>query len=203
MANEIPPDIVRWSGARAVAALIDDLVSEARRADPGCLCTFTSFPPTEFLRPQSLDFLCFNVYLHHRQAFKNYLARLQMIADTKPLVLAEFGMDSGREGESEKCAILSWQIEEACRAGLAGAIVFSYTDDWWRARTRTGGRSVNHFSTPDGLVRNRPRPTTSPSSLLESFFTDTLQGFRATRRWRYERIRCLFADGLLSKERTT
>ena len=30
---------------------------------------------------------------------------------------------------------------------------------------RTGGRSVNHFSTPDGLVRNRPRPTTSPSSL--------------------------------------
>ena len=27
------------------------------------------------------------------------------------------------------------------------------------------GRSVNHFSTPDGLVRNRPRPTTSPSSL--------------------------------------
>src|SRR5579859_861976 len=138
--NEIPPDVVRWSGARAVANFIDELVAEAKRMDPDCLCTFTNYPPTEFLRPQSLDFLCFNVYLHHRQPFKNYLARLQMIADARPLVLGEFGIDSLREGEPQKCEILSWQIEVAFRGGLAGTIVFSYTDDWWR-----GGRQIEDW----------------------------------------------------------
>lgn len=132
IANEIPPDVVRWSGAKAVSEFIDELIAEAKAIDPDCLCTFTNYPPTEFLRPQTLDFLCFNVYLHHQQPFKNYLARLQMIADSKPLVLGEFGIDSTREGEPRKCEILSWQIETTFRAGLAGTVVFSYTDDWWR-----------------------------------------------------------------------
>jgi GT2 family glycosyltransferase len=140
VANEIAPDIVRWSGAKAVADFIDELVAEAKRIDPDCLCTYTNFPSTEFLRPQSLDFLSFNVYLHHRQPFKNYLARLQMIADTKPLVLGEFGIDSTREGEPQKCEILSWQIETAFRSGLAGTVVFSYTDDWWR-----GGQQIEDW----------------------------------------------------------
>jgi glycosyltransferase involved in cell wall biosynthesis len=173
VANEIPPDIVRWSGARAVADFIDDLVADARRADPDCLCTFTSFPPTEFLRPQSLDFLCFNVYLHQRQAFKNYLARLQMIADTKPLVLAEFGIDSGREGEKEKCAILSWQIEEAFRAGLAGAVVFSYTDDWWRAGLRVEdwnmGLTTRDRQPKDSFAAVRDQFHLAPSFRLERY----------------------------------
>jgi GT2 family glycosyltransferase len=132
VANEIPPDVVRWSGARAVADFIDDLIHEAKRTDPDCLCTFTNYPPTEFLRPQSVDFVCFNVYLHEREAFRNYLARLQMLADSKPLLLGEFGIDSLREGEARKCELLSWQIEDAFRGGLAGAVVFTYTDDWWR-----------------------------------------------------------------------
>ena len=136
IANEIPPDVVRWSGSKAVADFIDELVAEAKAIDPDCLCTFTNYPPTEFLRPQSLDFLCFNLYLHQQQPFKNYLARLQMIADTRPLVLGEFGIDSLREGEPRKCEILSWQIETAFRAGLAGTVVFSYTDDWWRGGQR-------------------------------------------------------------------
>src|SRR5215831_2295865 len=57
VANEISPDIVRWSGAKATAEFIDELVAEARRADPDCLCTYTNFPPTEFLRARSLDFV--------------------------------------------------------------------------------------------------------------------------------------------------
>ena len=122
------------------AAFIDELVAEAKHADPDCLCTFTNFPSTEFLRPLSLDFLCFNVYLHDRQPFKNYLARLQMIADSRPLILGEFGIDSIREGEAQKCEILAWQIETAFRGGLAGTVVFSYTDDWWR-----GGRQIEDW----------------------------------------------------------
>lgn len=130
--NEIPADIVRWSGPARIEAFIDELVEEAKRADPACLCTFTSFPPTEFLNPSSIDFLCFNVYLHDRPAFEGYLARLQMLADSKPLVLSEFGMDSFREGEAAQAEFLGWQIEAGFRGGLAGAVVFSYTDDWFR-----------------------------------------------------------------------
>lgn len=137
VANEIPPDVVRWSGAARMADFIDELIAEAKRIDPQCLCTYANYPSTEFLHPQTLDFVSFNVYLHQPAAFKSYLARLQMVADTKPLVLSEFGVDSQREGETAKCHMLAWQIELAFRGGLAGAVVFSFTDDWYR-----GGQQV-------------------------------------------------------------
>lgn len=136
VANELPSDIVRWSSAASVTTFIDDLIEEAKGEDPECLCTFTNYPPTEFLRPRSVDFVCYNVYLHQEAAFGNYLARLQMQAGSKPLVLGEFGVDSLREGEARKCELLGWQIETAFRRGLAGAVVFSFTDDWWRGGSR-------------------------------------------------------------------
>jgi GT2 family glycosyltransferase len=140
VANELPPDIVRWSGAQAVADFIDDLIHEAKRADPECLCTFTNYPPTGFLRPHSEDFVCVNVYLHQQEPLANYLARLQMQADGKPLLLGEFGLDSLREGEARQCELLEGQIEAAFRGGLAGVIVFTFTDDWWR-----GGRQIEDW----------------------------------------------------------
>jgi O-antigen biosynthesis protein len=152
VANEVPPDIVRWSGAQAVADFIDDLVHAAKRADPECLCAFTNYPPTEFLRPQSVDFLCFNVYLHQRQSFENYLARLQMLAESKPLLLGELGIDSLREGEVGQSAMLEWQIEGAFRAGLAGAVVFTFTDDWWRS-----GRQVEDWKMGLTNVDRQPK----------------------------------------------
>lgn len=130
--NEISAEIVRWSGVSRVQAFINRLIDEARSIDPHCLFTFTSYPPTEFLQVDNADFVCFNVYLHAPKPFAGYLARLQTLADTKPLILGEFGMDSIREGEAHKCEFLAWQIELAFRAGLAGTVVFSYTDDWWR-----------------------------------------------------------------------
>lgn len=150
--NEIRPDLVRWSGARAVAEFIDELVLEAKRVDPECLCTYCNFPPTEFLRPQRVDFVCFNVYLHQPRPFKNYLARLQMMADAKPLVLGEFGMDSRREGERRKSETLKWQIEHAFRGGLAGAVVFSFTDDWFR-----GGRHIADWMMGITTADRRPK----------------------------------------------
>ncbi len=154
VANEIPADVVRWSGTKAVADFIDELVREAKTLDPELLCTYTSFPSTEFLRPQSIDFVCFNVYLHQRQNFKNYLSRLQMQADSKPLLLGETGIDSIREGEERKCSILEWQIEEAFRSGLAGSIVFSFTDDWWR-----GGEQVEDWQMGLTTRDREPKPS--------------------------------------------
>ncbi len=153
VANEIPPDVVRWSGTRAIADFIDELVQEAKRADPDCLCTFVNFPPTEFLSPRTVDFVCFNVYLHNEQALANYLSRLQMQADTKPLLLGETGVDSLREGEDRQAELLSWQIERAFRSGLAGTVVFTFTDDWWR-----GGRLVEDWKMGLTTVDRQPRP---------------------------------------------
>jgi GT2 family glycosyltransferase len=132
VANEISPEIVRWSGTKRVQQFIDELIDIAKSADPQCLCTFTSYPPTEFLISDKADFVAFNVYLHERVAFDNYLRRLQTLADTRPLVLAEFGIDSYREGEQRKGEILDWAIESAFQGGLAGTVLFSYTDDWYR-----------------------------------------------------------------------
>ena len=152
--NEISADIVRWSGVRRVRKFIDRLVAEAKQVDPDCLCTFTSFPPTEFLQVESIDFACFNVYLHQPKSFAGYLARLQTLAAAKPLVLGEFGMDSIRNGEAQKCEFLRWQIELACRAGLAGTVVFSFTDDWFR-----GGMQIADWGF--GLTTRDRRPKES------------------------------------------
>ncbi|PYJ07797.1 MAG: glycosyl transferase [Verrucomicrobia bacterium] len=149
--NEISAEIVRWSGVRRVEKFIDELVAEAKAIDPDCLCTFTSFPPTEFLEPESPDFATFNVYLHQPKAFEGYLARLQTLAGAKPLVLGEFGMDSLREGEAAQAEFLGWQIETAFRAGLAGTVVFSFTDDWFR-----GGRQIEDWGF--GLTTRERRP---------------------------------------------
>lgn len=173
VANEIAPGIVRWSGARAVADFLDELIYEARRADPLALYTFTNFPPTEFLRPQAADFCCFNLYLHEPAPFRNYLARLQMAADGKPLMLGEFGMDSVREGEDRKCAFLEWQIETMFRAGLAGGVVFSFTNDWWR-----GGGQIEDWQM--GVTTRDRQPK-------DSFFA-VRKGFGAAPRFPLPRV---------------
>ncbi|MDB6031921.1 MAG: glycosyl transferase family 2 [Verrucomicrobiales bacterium] len=154
LVNEIPADIVRWSGAEEIADFIDELALIAKEIDPGCLCTFGNFPPTEFLRPQLMDFVSFNVYLHQQRAYEKYMARLQMIAGEKPLLIGEFGIDSMREGEEAKCEILAWQIETGFRAGLAGTIVFTYTDDWF-----AGGSQVEEWFMGLTTVDRKPKPS--------------------------------------------
>jgi len=153
LANEIPPDIARWYGARRIEKFLDELAAIVKAADRDRLVTFVNFPPTEFLQPASVDFVSFNVYLHELQPFSNYLDRLQSLAASKPLLLAEMGMDSQREGHEAQCRFLSGHIEAAFRAGLAGVVVFSFTDDWY-----TGGYPIQDWFF--GLTdRNRnPKP---------------------------------------------
>lgn len=162
--NEISAEIVRWSGVSRSERFIDQLIDEAKSVDPHCLCTFTSYPPTEFLQPQNHDFVCFNVYLHDPKAHDAYLARLQTLADARPLVLGEFGMDSIREGEAHKSEFLAWQIEGAFRNGLAGAVVFSYTDDWFR-----GGMQIEDWAF--GLTTRTREPKESFRVVQKQFRT--------------------------------
>ncbi len=130
--NEIPPDIVRFSGQKKVEQFIDELIALGKSIAPQCLFTFANFPTTEYLRPRALDFVCFNVYLHDDSAFRNYLARLQMIAGELPLMLGEYGIDNYREHtEAGQAEVLERQVRAVFDEGCVGLFVFSFTDDWF------------------------------------------------------------------------
>ncbi|MFZ4598163.1 MAG: glycosyltransferase [Terrimicrobiaceae bacterium] len=144
--NEIPTTMVRWLGAREVTEFVERLINIGRQADPRALFSYASYPPTEYLLPQNSDFVTFNVYLHRQEDFERYLARLQNLADDKPLILGEFGMDTIRHPEEEQAEMLRWHIESVVRGGLAGTIVYAWTDEWFR-----GGQEILDWAF--GLVR--------------------------------------------------
>jgi O-antigen biosynthesis protein len=149
--NEPPPDVVRWLGYAKVERFIDELVDIAHQEDPSALVTFASFPPTEYLHPRAVDFYTLNVYLHKREKFRAYLQRLQNLADEKPLLLGEYGIDSLRNGEDEQAELLGMHLEEVFGNGLAGSCCFSYTDEWF-----TGGHPITDWAF--GLVRRDRSP---------------------------------------------
>ncbi len=103
--NEIPPDVVRWHGAKRVERFLRELMDVAKQADPQRLVTYANYPPTEYLDLSFLDFVTFNVYLHEREQFRRYLLRLQNLVGEQPLVLGEIGMDTLRHGELPPQAI--------------------------------------------------------------------------------------------------
>ncbi|MGH7092849.1 MAG: glycoside hydrolase family 2 TIM barrel-domain containing protein, partial [Stellaceae bacterium] len=152
--NEIPPDIVRWHGAAAVRRFLIELYDLVKAEHPGALVSYANFPSTEYLTIDFTDFLCFNVYLHDETAFRRYVARLHNLAFDKPLVLTEFGGDSLHAGEAAQAALLSWQVEAAFSAGVAGTCIFAWTDEWF-----TGGHAIEDWAF--GLVDHQRQPKPS------------------------------------------
>jgi GT2 family glycosyltransferase len=163
--NEIPSTMVRWIGAREVTEFVEELVNVAREADPKALISYASYPPTEYLLPQNVDFFTFNVYLHRREDFERYLARLQNLSDDRPLVMGEFGMDTIRHPEEEQAEMLKWHIESVVRGGLAGTILYAWTDEWYR-----GGMDIMDWAF--GLVRRDRTPKVALGVVRELFAGD-------------------------------
>ncbi len=160
--NEIPPNVVRWHGARRVERFLAELADVARQADPDGLVTYASFPPTEYLELPFLDFATFNVYLHERETFRRYLFRLQNLVGDRPLLLGELGMDTLRHGELEQAEFLAGHVCEARLMGLAGTFVFAWTDDWF-----TGGHPIRDWAF--GITHADRVPKASCHALREVF----------------------------------
>jgi GT2 family glycosyltransferase len=139
--NEIPPNIVRWYGARRVERFLGELSDVAKQTDPHGLCTYASYPSTEYLDLTALDFATFNVYLHEVDTFRRYLMRLQNLVGDKPLLLGELGMDTLRLGEKHQADFLKGHVVETTLMGLAGHFVFSWTDEWF-----TGGFPIDNWA---------------------------------------------------------
>ncbi len=149
--NEIPSVMVRWLGARRVIQFAEHLINVARQVDPRPLYSYASYPPTEYLLPSNVDFYSFNVYLERQLDFERYLSRLQNLADDKPLIMGEFGLDTIRKGEPMQAEVLDWHLDCVVRGGAAGTVFFAWTDEWF-----TGGFEVTDWAF--GLVTRDRSP---------------------------------------------
>lgn len=165
--NEIPGPIVRYHGPAAIERFLRRLYDVARHEDPQALITYVNYPTTEYLDLSFLDLLCFNVYLEEQQKLAAYLARLQNLAGELPLVMAEVGLDSIRNGERQQAESLTWQLRTSFQAGCAGAFVFSWTDEWHR-----GGHDIEDWAF--GLTDKDRNPKPALAAVRETLTTSPL-----------------------------
>jgi len=163
--NEIPSTMVRWLGARRVMEFVEELVRIGRAIEPTALFSYATYPPTEYLLPQNVDFCCFNVYLHNQCDFERYLLRLQNLAEERPLILGEFGMDTIRHSQEEQAELVSWHIDSVMKCGLAGTIFFTWTDEWF-----TGGQEITDWAF--GIVTRAREPKKAFYTLREKLGPD-------------------------------
>jgi glycosyltransferase involved in cell wall biosynthesis len=158
--NEISSTMARWLGVRRVTEFVEYLIRIGRAIDPDVLFSYATYPPTEYLLPQNVDFFCFNVYLHSQREFENYLLRLQNLTEEKPLILGEFGMDTIRHSQDEQAEMLGWHIDSVVKCGLAGTIFFSWTDEWF-----TGEQEITDWAF--GIVTRNRQPKKAYAMLRE------------------------------------
>ncbi|MGE0702988.1 MAG: glycosyltransferase [Vicinamibacterales bacterium] len=175
LGNEIPPAVVRWHGQDRVELFLRELYDAARNTAPESLFTYVNFPPTEYLDLSFLDVCAFNVYLHNERNLRRYLARLQHVAGNLPLLLAEAGADSIREGLHGQASLTAMQIRAAFAEGACGAIAFSWTDEWWR-----GGQAVHDWAF--GLV-DHEREAKPAAIAVQQAFADAPFSAAEQRTW--------------------
>ena len=160
--NEIPASIVRWHGARRLERFLHRLYLAVKEEDPESLVTYVNYPSTEYLRLPFLDFVCFNVYLESQNRLESYLARLHNLAGDRPLVMAELGLDSFRNGERQQARVLDWQIRTAFAGGCAGVFVYAWTDEWFR-----GGAEVEDWKF--GITDRHRKPKPALGAVRDAF----------------------------------
>jgi GT2 family glycosyltransferase len=153
LGNEIRAPLVRWLGPRRIERYLHRLFKTVKAEDPEALVTYVNYPTTEYLSLPFLDFVSFNVYLESSDRLRAYLSRLHNVAGNRPLLLTELGLDSCRHGLERQAGVLDEQIRLAFAEGCCGTIVFSWTDEWYRA-----GEDVLDWEFGLTDVARRPKP---------------------------------------------
>ncbi|MEZ0390017.1 MAG: glycosyltransferase [Verrucomicrobium sp.] len=159
--NEVEKTLVRWLRPEPVRRFLEKLIGEVKAEAPGKPVAYASYPSTEYLVPRNADFVTFNVFLEDKAKFAAYLRRLQVLADGKPLVISEFGLDTKTHTEAAQAQALQWQRELVEASGVAGNFWFSFTDEWHR-----GGEAVTGWDF--GLVKRDRRPKLACEVLAQS-----------------------------------
>jgi glycosyltransferase involved in cell wall biosynthesis len=170
--NEISGDLVRLFGIRAVEDTLSQLVREVHDADPNMLATYANYPSTEYLQIEDQDFACFNVFLEDPTSLGRYLRHLQVVSGDLPLVIGELGLASKLHGEEAQARSIEWQLRIADESGCAGALVFSWTDEWGVA-----GRPVEGWGFGLTDEERRPKPALD---VVRSWAGSTVRDMRPT-----------------------
>jgi O-antigen biosynthesis protein len=160
--NEIPASIVRWHGRRRIERFLERLYRTAKAEDPDGLVSYANYPSTEYLRLPFVDLFCANLYLEEQGSFGAYLARLHNLAEDRPVIMTEIGLDSRRHGTQSQASTIDWQIRTAFAAGCAGVFVFSWTDEWY-----TGGYDVTDWDF--GLTTRKRDPKAALAAARAAF----------------------------------
>jgi GT2 family glycosyltransferase len=175
LGNEIPAPVVRWHGGVRTERFLRELFEEAKAIAPEALFSYVNYPPTEYLDTSFFDICSFNVYLHREADMRLYLAHLQLVAGSRPLLLTELGADSLREGEEGQASLTAMQLRAAFTEGACGAVAFSWTDEWWR-----GGHPIKDWTF--GLVDADRRPKLAAHA-VSKVFEDAPFAEEGRRRW--------------------
>jgi glycosyltransferase involved in cell wall biosynthesis len=168
LGNEIPPLITRWYGARRIETFLREVNEIVKEEAPDCLTTYVNHPPTEYLTLPFLDVISYNVYLEREPEMRAYLARLQALANEKPVLLAEIGLDSQKHGEETQAKFLDWQIRAAFEKGLCGVTVYGWTDEWAIFQSDIEGWSF-------GLTTAKRKPKEALKNVAELYRGDIYQ----------------------------
>ena len=170
--NEIPSAIVRWHGRKRIEKFLKRLYHTAKKEDPDGLVTYVNYPTTEYLELSFLDFVCFNVYLESEKTLRDYIARLQILSDERPLLMAEIGLDSRKNGLEKQAKTLDWQIRTIFKSGCCGAVIFAWTDEWYR-----GGYQIEDWDFGLTTRDRTPKPAlvTIKKSLAEMPFPPEIE----------------------------
>src|SRR5262245_25554091 len=151
--NEIAAPVARWLGRHKVERYLRNIFNVVKDEEPEALVTYVNYPSTEYLQLPFLDLVCFNVYLENQARFHTYLAQLQNIAGDRPLIMSEVGLDAMRNGEAKQAEVLDWQVRTSYASGCAGVVLFSWTDEWYRA-----GADVEDWAFGITNRQRRPKP---------------------------------------------
>ena len=138
---------------RASSASSRGSAATVKDEDPEGLVTYVNFPTTEYLQLAVRSTSRASTSTSSASAdLEAYLARLHSLAGDRPLVLAEIGLDSRRNGEQAQAArARAAAASIAFASGCAGAFVFAWTDEWHR-----GGHDVDDWDF--GLVDRAAPP---------------------------------------------
>ncbi|MGY8688934.1 MAG: glycosyltransferase, partial [Verrucomicrobiales bacterium] len=123
--------LVRWMGCARVRTFLERAYETLHQSDPSRLYAYANYPSTEYLQPRNGDFAAFNIYLEERDAVRRYVRRLHHLADDRPLVISEYGLDSVRNGEplQAETGALAWS-QRTGRRSQAPRVWRSLCEKW-------------------------------------------------------------------------
>lgn len=138
LGNEVPRWVVDALGSAVVANRLNGLAGRVRAIDRERLIGHANWPPTKELDLSAMDVVCFNLYPAWPyevsvRGFGPYLREVLVpLAGGRPLLITEFGINTLEAGESRQAQVISDCWREIESSGIAGGVVFSWMDEWWK-----------------------------------------------------------------------